>query len=122
MECAICFEPKKFRSNIWKCEHEFCADCSQLWDGLCPICRSERNFNIRDEDFTRQSWCEKICGLRPRRRHSSNSSSITVSTYLYTWVKASCITSHSITFKLRRNFEVVGTCVCGEKQYFPFMG
>ena len=130
--CSICRESDA-NVNKWQCKHSFCAECSRSWEGLCPICRSEKRRKIKEGASSSTDWC---CGLRGRKvrpnLHYAGQSYLTSNIYYGIWRKDSCLTdSHTIRFESDLNREigsngsslVIGTCeTCGEIQWFPYMG
>ncbi len=131
--CAICFDDKAIEQTIshWKCGHGFCDQCCNAWDGLCPICRSERlpppikNFEVYVDDGP-----DLCCGIFGRKRRVSplppfysKNQFITPSTYEHVWQKIKCKEEiHHV--RLEKALEgVLGTCqTCGEKEWFAYMG
>ena len=126
LECSICFEPRNFYESSWKCGHKFCKICTKEWDGLCPICRTERNFDPLPMPQT--TWKDLLCGffgrerIIPVRHYTLEYARITPTTYFKKWEKKRCIEEHRIRFDMYEG-DVQGTCeLCGEKQIFPYMG
>jgi len=124
-ECGICFIQSKPCKSSWSCGHSFCKECTDAWDGTCPICRCDRIFEpipppkISWNCFTCASPVAPIQHyVKSPKRHRP----ITASHYFTKWERKVCIEEHRLRFD-HRNGGIFVTCeLCGTKQAFPYMG